>query len=68
MDKFGKFLVSNPLNWPKILVQEASFGPKISSESSIVVKKSVQPAPNLARPVLQAPIYERAAHPYQTEN
>ena len=47
MPKFGKFQFLG-LKIDQKLVQEASFGSKISSASSIVVKKSVQQAPNLA--------------------
>ena len=71
MPKFGKSSVSKPTNWPKNLVQEASFGPKISSSSSIIVKKKlVQQAPKFgADPFYKAPFSALwAAHPYQNES
>ena len=42
------FSFPKPKNWPKNLVEEASFGPKISSASSIIVNISVSKPLNLA--------------------
>ena len=42
MPKFCKFSVFKPKNWPKILLQEASFGSNMNFARSIVVQKSVQ--------------------------
>ena len=71
MPKFSKFSNSNPKNWPKNLLQEASFGPKISSASSIVVKKSIQQAQKFgANPFYNKPPFPalRVTHPYQNES
>ena len=62
MPKFGKFSVSKSKYWPNP-VQEASFGPKISSASSIVVNKSVQQPTNLA-PICSTNPYFRPFRPH----
>ena len=63
MPKFGKFSVLNPKNWPKS-VQDAPLGPKISSESSIFDKKSVQQAPRFGADLFYKPLFQNssAAH------
>ena len=70
MLKFGKFSVSKPKTWPKDLVQEASFGSKISPASSIVVKKSVQQAPKFGTDLFYKPLFSAfwAEHPYQNKS
>ena len=55
MPKFGKFSASKPKIWPKNLVQEALFGPKISSARIIVIKKLVQQAPKFAFALFKNP-------------
>ena len=51
-------------------VQEASFGPKISSDNSIFVKISVQQAPKFGADPFYKPPFSalRAAHPFQNES
>ena len=65
MSKFGKLSVSLPKIWPKNLVREASFRPKSSSASSIVVKKLVQQVPKFGADPFYKPPYSalRSAHP-----
>ena len=70
MPKFSKFSVSKPKIWPKTLVQEASFEIKISSASSIVVKKSVQQVPKFGADLFYRPHFWpfRPYTPYQNES
>ena len=57
MHKFGKFSVFSLKLAKKKKVQEASFGPNISSASSIVIKKSVKQVPKFGVDQLYKPLF-----------